>query len=178
MPDYLCGKISFEILVDPVITPSGITYERKDIEEHLQRVGHFDPVTRVKLTQDQLIPNFSMKEVVDAFLTENEWAHEYWFDDLTSCRQIIHFYIVICASFYPHCIIIRLLGLFTENYNWNSIYRFISILIKLVQTNCEQKEKEIKEKNWWKIYCVEMVVNVKYNNKRIFTYIQIHINTP
>lgn len=77
VPDYLCGKISFEILRDPVITPSGITYERKDIEEHLQRVGHFDPVTRVKLTQDQLIPNFAMKEVVDAFLQENEWALDY-----------------------------------------------------------------------------------------------------
>ena len=25
---------------------SGITYDRKDIEEHLHRVGHFDPVTR------------------------------------------------------------------------------------------------------------------------------------
>ncbi|XP_035914655.1 E3 ubiquitin-protein ligase CHIP [Anopheles maculipalpis] len=77
VPDYLCGKISFELLVDPVITPSGMTYERKDIEEHLQRVGHFDPVTRVKLTQDQLISNYSMKEVVDAFLQENEWALDY-----------------------------------------------------------------------------------------------------
>ncbi|XP_036321996.1 STIP1 homology and U box-containing protein 1-like [Rhagoletis pomonella] len=77
VPDYLCGKISFEILTDPVITPSGITYERKDIEEHLQRVGHFDPVTRVKLTEDQLIPNFSMKEVVDSFIAENEWALDF-----------------------------------------------------------------------------------------------------
>lgn len=77
VPDFLCGKISFEILVDPVMTPSGITYERKDIEEHLQRIGHFDPVTRVKLTADQLIPNYSMKEVVDNFLCENEWAHDY-----------------------------------------------------------------------------------------------------
>ncbi|XP_013097954.1 E3 ubiquitin-protein ligase CHIP [Stomoxys calcitrans] len=77
VPDYLCGKISFEILTDPVITPSGITYERKDIEEHLQRVGHFDPVTRVELTQDQLIPNFAMKEVVEAFIAENEWALDY-----------------------------------------------------------------------------------------------------
>nr|CAG4638628.1 EOG090X0AJZ [Cyclestheria hislopi] len=74
VPDFLCGKISFEIMKDPVITPSGITYDRKDIEEHLQRVGHFDPVTRVKLTKDQLIPNFVMKEVIDAFLLENEWA--------------------------------------------------------------------------------------------------------
>lgn len=35
VPDYLCGKISFELMRDPVITPSGITYDRKDIEEHL-----------------------------------------------------------------------------------------------------------------------------------------------
>ncbi|XP_008474197.1 E3 ubiquitin-protein ligase CHIP isoform X2 [Diaphorina citri] len=77
VPDYLCGKISFEILRDPVITPSGITYERKNIEEHLQKVGHFDPVTRVKLSADQLIPNFAMKEVVDNFLQENDWAYEY-----------------------------------------------------------------------------------------------------
>lgn len=77
VPDYLCGKISFEMLNEPVVTPSGITYERKDIEEHLQRVGHFDPVTRVKLTSDQLIPNFAMKEVVDGFLQDNEWALDY-----------------------------------------------------------------------------------------------------
>lgn len=77
VPDYLCGKISFEVMKEPVITPSGITYDRKDIEEHLQRVGHFDPVTRTPLIQDQLIPNLAMKEVVDIFLSENEWAVDY-----------------------------------------------------------------------------------------------------
>ncbi|CAG2162769.1 unnamed protein product [Oppiella nova] len=77
VPDYLCGKISFEIMRDPVVTPSGITYDRKDIEEHLQRVGHFDPVTRTPLTADQLIPNLAMKEVIDTFLMENEWANDY-----------------------------------------------------------------------------------------------------
>ncbi|KAH7694964.1 STIP1-like proteiny and u box-containing protein, partial [Aphelenchoides avenae] len=74
IPDYLCGKISFELLKDPVITPSGITYDRADIKEHLHRVGHFDPITRVPLTVDQLIPNLAMKEVLDAFIQENEWA--------------------------------------------------------------------------------------------------------
>ncbi|KAK3089989.1 hypothetical protein FSP39_008263 [Pinctada imbricata] len=77
VPDYLCGKISFELMRDPVITPSGITYDKKDIVEHLQRVGHFDPVTRTDLTQDQLIPNLSMKEVVDNYLEENPWAEDY-----------------------------------------------------------------------------------------------------
>lgn len=39
IPDYLCGKISFELMREPCITPSGITYDRKDIEEHLQVMG-------------------------------------------------------------------------------------------------------------------------------------------
>lgn len=74
VPDYLCGKISFEIMHDPVITPSGITYDRQDIEEHLKRVGHFDPITRQPLEANQLISNLAMKEVVDAYVNENEWA--------------------------------------------------------------------------------------------------------
>jgi STIP1 family protein 1 len=74
IPDYLCGKISFEIMHDPVITPSGITYDRHDIEQHLHRVGRFDPVTRQDLTIDQLIPNLSMKEVIENFISENEWV--------------------------------------------------------------------------------------------------------
>ena len=36
IPDFLCGKISFELMREPCITPSGVTYDRKDIEEHLQ----------------------------------------------------------------------------------------------------------------------------------------------
>lgn len=74
VPDFLCGKISFELLKDPVITPSGITYDRQDILTHLHRVGHFDPVTRVPLTADQLIPNLAMREVIEHYLKENEWA--------------------------------------------------------------------------------------------------------
>jgi len=73
IPDYLCGKISFELMSDPVITPSGITYDRRDIEQHLQRVGHFDPITRQELTIDQLIPNLSVKEIIESFIAENEW---------------------------------------------------------------------------------------------------------
>ncbi|CAK9299974.1 unnamed protein product [Gordionus sp. m RMFG-2023] len=77
VPDHMCGKISFEIMNDPVITPSGITYERKNIEEHLQRVGHFDPITRIPLTSDQLIPNLALKEVIDSYIIENPWVIDY-----------------------------------------------------------------------------------------------------
>nr|XP_026689714.1 STIP1 homology and U box-containing protein 1 isoform X1 [Ciona intestinalis] len=77
VPDFLCGKISFEIMKDPVITPSGITYDRHLIEEHIQRVGHFDPVTRHNLELNQLIPNISMREVIANFVEENGWVEEY-----------------------------------------------------------------------------------------------------
>lgn len=77
VPDQLCGKISFEIMREPVITPSGITYDKRDIEEHLQRVGHFDPVTRAELKAHQLIPNLAIKEVIDDFLEKNGWAEDY-----------------------------------------------------------------------------------------------------
>lgn len=81
VPDYLCGKISFAVMKDPVITPSGITYDRKDIEEHLQRVGHFDPVTRHDLKLNQLIPNLAMREVITNFVDQNEWVEDFWTDE-------------------------------------------------------------------------------------------------
>lgn len=38
MPDYLCCNISLDIFRDPVITPSGVTYERSVILDHLEKV--------------------------------------------------------------------------------------------------------------------------------------------
>ncbi len=43
----------------------------------MQRVGQFDPVTRQELTHEQLIPNLAMKEVVDAFVSQNDWVEDY-----------------------------------------------------------------------------------------------------
>ncbi|KAK1426919.1 hypothetical protein QVD17_15599 [Tagetes erecta] len=39
VPDYLCCKITLDIFRDPVITPSGLTYERAVILDHLEKVG-------------------------------------------------------------------------------------------------------------------------------------------
>jgi STIP1 family protein 1 len=38
VPDHLCCKITLDVFRDPVITPSGITYERAVILDHLNRV--------------------------------------------------------------------------------------------------------------------------------------------
>ncbi|GAA0173279.1 hypothetical protein Leryth_000819 [Lithospermum erythrorhizon] len=76
VPDHLCCKITMEIFRDPVITPSGVTYERAVILEHLQKVGKFDPVTRDPLYPSQLVPNLALKEAVDAFLDRHGWAYK------------------------------------------------------------------------------------------------------
>ncbi|TVU43684.1 hypothetical protein EJB05_10172, partial [Eragrostis curvula] len=76
VPDHLCCKITLDIFRDPVITPSGVTYERAVLLDHLQTVGKFDPVTRVALEPHQLVPNLAIKEAVHAFLSEHGWAYK------------------------------------------------------------------------------------------------------
>ncbi|KAL6214260.1 hypothetical protein ACLB2K_013698 [Fragaria x ananassa] len=78
VPDYLCCKITLDIFRDPVITPSGVTYERSVILNHLEKVGKFDPITREPVDPSQLIPNFAIKEAVEAYLKEHGWAYRTW----------------------------------------------------------------------------------------------------
>ncbi|XP_022159463.1 E3 ubiquitin-protein ligase CHIP [Momordica charantia] len=75
VPDYLCCKITLDILRDPVITPSGVTYERAVILDHFRKVGNFDPITRELLSESQLVPNLAIKEAVQAFLDKHGWAY-------------------------------------------------------------------------------------------------------
>lgn len=76
VPDYLCCKITLDIFRDPVITPSGLTYERAVILDHLEKVGKFDPITRETLFPSQLIPNLAIKEAVEAYLEKHGWAYK------------------------------------------------------------------------------------------------------
>ncbi|KAK9191046.1 hypothetical protein WN943_019657 [Citrus x changshan-huyou] len=76
VPDYLCCKITLDIFRDPVITPSGVTYERAVILDHLDKVGKFDPITREPLRESQLIPNLAIKEAVRAYMDKHGWAYK------------------------------------------------------------------------------------------------------
>ncbi|XP_022759811.1 E3 ubiquitin-protein ligase CHIP-like isoform X2 [Durio zibethinus] len=76
VPDFLCCKITLDIFRDPVITPSGVTYERAVILDHLQKVGKFDPITHEPLDKSQLVPNLAIKEAVQAYLDKHGWAYK------------------------------------------------------------------------------------------------------
>ena len=62
MESYCC-PISGEIMEDPVITPSGITYDKKSIEQWLQKKP-IDPLSKKPLKKEELIPNRALKESI------------------------------------------------------------------------------------------------------------------
>ena len=76
VPDYFCCKITMDVMIDPVTTPDGITYERSALTEHLRKVGTFDPVTRREISISQLSSNLALKEAITAYLESNPWAYE------------------------------------------------------------------------------------------------------
>ncbi|XP_054780821.1 E3 ubiquitin-protein ligase CHIP-like [Prosopis cineraria] len=78
IPTYLCCPINRHIFRDPVITPSGHTYERKAILQHLQ-TSILDPITARPLRATELVPNLAIKEQVQAFLDKNGWAYSSYF---------------------------------------------------------------------------------------------------
>lgn len=59
---------------DPVFTPDGITYERQSLLDHFQRNGYFDPISGRPCTEQQLVPNLSLREAIEDFLRDNGWA--------------------------------------------------------------------------------------------------------
>ncbi|TPX31861.1 hypothetical protein SmJEL517_g04901 [Synchytrium microbalum] len=77
VPDFALGKISFEVMTDPVISPSGITYDRTEIVSTIRKLGPFDPFTRQTLREADLIPNLAVKEAIEDFLKNNGWAVDF-----------------------------------------------------------------------------------------------------
>ncbi|TMW61276.1 hypothetical protein Poli38472_013739 [Pythium oligandrum] len=66
--ELLRCPLSLELMTDPVVTPSGHTYEREMIERHLDLNGQFDPMTRTPLTKTQLSPNRVVQQLCAALL--------------------------------------------------------------------------------------------------------------
>ncbi|KAF1314523.1 E3 ubiquitin-protein ligase chip, partial [Globisporangium splendens] len=77
IPEYFICPVSMEIMVDPVSTPNGVSYERKCLEEHLRKNGPVDPLTRKTLTLEMLRPNNSLRSAIQDFLERNPWAFEF-----------------------------------------------------------------------------------------------------
>ncbi|KKA28426.1 hypothetical protein TD95_003034 [Thielaviopsis punctulata] len=73
VPEWAVDDISFGIMVDPVVTKTGKSYERAYIMEYLQN-SKIDPITREPLMPEDLRPNLQLREACEEFLNENGWA--------------------------------------------------------------------------------------------------------
>lgn len=69
-PEYILDPIGFNIFNDPVVTPSGFTYERSWIVEHL-KTSPADPFTRAPLRESDLYPNLAVKKAADKYIEEH-----------------------------------------------------------------------------------------------------------
>ena len=64
LEERLCCPISLEIMNDPVVTPYGHTFERKNIEEYITNHG-ICPITRAPLKLGTLAPNYTVRDVLE-----------------------------------------------------------------------------------------------------------------
>jgi STIP1 family protein 1 len=69
----MIDAISFEIMHDPVITPSGNSFDRVSILKHLQH-SPVDPISRAPMSIKDLRNNCSLKAACEEFLETNGWA--------------------------------------------------------------------------------------------------------
>ncbi|TMW63927.1 hypothetical protein Poli38472_014632 [Pythium oligandrum] len=77
IPEYFICPVSMEIMLDPVTTPNGVSYERHCLEEHLKKNGAVDPLTRQRLTLDMIRPNNSLRSAIQEYLEQHPWAFEH-----------------------------------------------------------------------------------------------------
>ena len=83
--------ITLEIIRDPVRTLAGIIYERHAIESWL-RIHSFDPVTRLILPSNHLLPAGDVNQTPNEFRKELRW---------TICVPIYHVAIEMESKFVP-----------------------------------------------------------------------------
>ena len=62
-PDEYTCPISHELMVDPVFTASGQTYERESIATWL-RTKQTDPISNARLHNKKLVPNFALRKLI------------------------------------------------------------------------------------------------------------------
>ncbi|KAL3517707.1 hypothetical protein ACH5RR_020296 [Cinchona calisaya] len=72
IPSYFLCPLSLELMLDPVIVASGQTYERTSIQKWLDHGLSICPKTRQKLSHTNLIPNYTVKDLIRSWCEEKK----------------------------------------------------------------------------------------------------------
>ncbi|KAF6259432.1 hypothetical protein COO60DRAFT_1513300 [Scenedesmus sp. NREL 46B-D3] len=74
VPAAFTCPLTMEVFREPVITPSGCSFERSALLEHLSKVGKFDPISRQPMDESDIIPNIGLRNATQQYLDEHPWA--------------------------------------------------------------------------------------------------------
>jgi STIP1 family protein 1 len=74
VPSAFTCPLTMEVFREPVITPSGNSYERSALMEHLSKVGKWDPISRVPMSESDVRPNIALRNSTEHYLNEHPWA--------------------------------------------------------------------------------------------------------
>lgn len=69
--NFLC-PISMELMTEPVVCPSGVTYDRKSVTQWIQQ-NHSDPATNAGIRTDNLYPNVVLRDMIQEWLVDNKF---------------------------------------------------------------------------------------------------------
>ncbi|KAI0507156.1 hypothetical protein KFK09_013276 [Dendrobium nobile] len=72
IPDHFQCPISLDLMKDPVTAPTGITYDRASVEKWLEMGKSTCPVTNMELTVEDLIPNHSIRRMIQDWCVANQ----------------------------------------------------------------------------------------------------------
>ncbi|KAJ3707584.1 hypothetical protein LUZ61_011289 [Rhynchospora tenuis] len=71
IPTHFRCPISLDLMRDPVIASTGITYDRQSIEKWLEMGNKSCPATNQQITQDELIPNHALRRLIQDWCVTN-----------------------------------------------------------------------------------------------------------
>ncbi|WIA10610.1 hypothetical protein OEZ85_010792 [Tetradesmus obliquus] len=74
VPTAFTCPLTMEVFREPVITPSGCSYERSALLEHLAKVGKFDPISRQPMSEADITLNVGLRNATQQYLDEHPWA--------------------------------------------------------------------------------------------------------
>lgn len=74
IPGCFTCPLTMDVFRDPVISPSGSSYEHSVLKAHLEKAGSFDPITRQPIEKSNLIRNLNLRSAAHLYLQEHPWA--------------------------------------------------------------------------------------------------------
>ncbi|CAD8191682.1 unnamed protein product [Paramecium pentaurelia] len=73
MPEYFVCPILFEIMEEPILLNSGLSYDKSSIQQQFRQNGYIDPLTRQSIDPLSLIENIQLRNGIIEIKREYGW---------------------------------------------------------------------------------------------------------